>query len=276
VPAAPILGSPRLSWSKAEVSGPETDAIPMHPQRRLLCRVAGIDKLTHDIRRVLLAVERGGPFVFSAGQFASLGFGALPPRDYSMANRPGERLLEFHIRRMGAGSVSEHVASRLRPGDPVRLTGPLGTAYLRERHSGPILAIAGGSGLAPIKSIVETALSRPPARPIRLYFGARDGRDLYLVEHFAALASRHADFRFVPVLSEPRGRTAYRTGLVQEAAAEALAALPGAKAYLAGPPAMVEAASALLRAGGLAQSHIHADAFYSAAEMAARVAAAIS
>lgn len=255
------------------MSGPETDAILPHPQRRLLCRVAGIDALTHDIRRILLAIERGGPFVFSAGQFASLGFGALPPRDYSMANRPEERLLEFHIRRIGAGSVSAHVASRLRRGDRVSLAGPLGTAYLRDRHVGPILAIAGGSGLAPIKSIVETALARRPARPIRLYFGAREERDLYLVEHFSALASRRADFRFVPVLSEPRGATAYRTGLVQEAAAEALAALTGAKAYLAGPPAMVEAASALLRAQGLAKADIHADPFYSEAEKAVRAAA---
>jgi len=258
------------------VSGPETDAILPHPQRRLLCRVAGIDALTHDIRRVLLAIERGGPFVFSAGQFASLGFDALPARDYSMASRPGDRLLEFHIRRMGAGSVSAHVASRLRPGDPVSLEGPLGTAYLRDHHGGPILAIAGGSGLAPIKSIVETALARMPARRVRLYFGARDERDLYLVEHFAALAARHADFRFVPVLSEPRGKTTHRVGLVKEAAAEALAALAGAKAYLAGPPAMVEAASAALRGQGLAEADIHADAFYSEAEKAARAAAATS
>jgi ferredoxin-NAD(P)+ reductase (naphthalene dioxygenase ferredoxin-specific) len=255
------------------VSAPETDEILPHPRRRLLCRVAAVDALTHDIRRVLLAIEQGGPFAFSAGQFASLGFAALPPRDYSMASRPEEPRLEFHIRRMGTGSVSDHVAGRLRPGDPVSLAGPLGTAYLRERHRGPILAIAGGSGLAPIKSIVETALARDPARPIRLYVGARDARDLYLVEHFIALAARHGDFRFVSVLSEPGNGTVHRIGLVQDAAAEELSALPGAKAYLAGPPAMVEAAHALLRARGLPGRDIHADAFYSAAEMAARAAA---
>ena len=255
------------------MSAPETDEILSHPQRRLRCRVAAVDALTHDIRRVLLVIEEGGPFAFSAGQFASLGFGDLPPRDYSMASRPEEAGLEFHIRRMGTGSVSDHVAGRLRPGDRVTLAGPLGTAYLRDRHRGPILAIAGGSGLAPIKSIVETALARDPARPIRLYIGARDEGDLYLVEHFTALAARHAGFRFVPVLSEPRGRSPYHTGLVQDVAAEGLAALPGAKAYLAGPPGMVEAAGALLRARGLPARDIHADAFYSAAEMAARAAA---
>lgn len=248
----------------------DTDAILPPAPRRLLCRVVAIDDLTHDIRRLRLAPEEGGPFLFAAGQYASLRFADLPPRDYSMANRPGERLLEFHIRRMTAGGVSAHVADRLRLGDAVALEGPFGTAHLRDEHQGPILAVAAGSGLAPIKSIVETALARQATRRVRLYFGARAARDLYLADHFAALAARHPDFRFVPVLSEPAGPTAFRTGLVQEAAAEALATLAGAKAYLAGPPAMVEAASRLLRERGLPPGDIHADAFYSEAEKAAR------
>ena len=252
------------------MSRAEGDATEPQPLPRRRCRVAAIDALTYDIRRIRLAVEDGEPFPFSAGQYASLGFGALPPRDYSMANRPGESLLEFHIRRMGAGSVSAYVTDRLSLGEPVSLAGPLGTAYLRDEHAGPILAIAGGSGLAPMKSIVETALARDGARPVWLYVGARQARDLYLVEHFAALETRHPGFRFAPVLSETQAPTPWRTGLVQEAAVEALAALPGAKAYLAGPPALVEAAAAALREHGLSAADIHADPFYSEAERAAR------
>jgi len=238
--------------------------------RRLACRVAEIEDLTHDIRRIRLAIEKGGPFRFAAGQYARLGFAGLPLRDYSMANRPGEALLEFHIRRVGEGSVSAHVTNRLRLGDAVTLEGPLGTAHLRDEHAGPILAVAGGSGLAPIKSIVETALARDRARRVRLCFGARTERDLYLVDHLTALATGHAEFRFLPVLSEPQASTGFRCGLVQQVAAEELAALPGAKAYLAGPPTMVEAASGLLLQRGLPPGDIHADAFYSEAEMAAR------
>jgi naphthalene 1,2-dioxygenase ferredoxin reductase component len=240
------------------------------PERRR-CRVAAIDALTHDIRRLRLKVNEGSPLVFRAGQYASLGFDGLPPRDYSMANRPDEALLEFHIRRMGDSSgVSVYVSERLQPGDAVSLEGPLGAAYLRDEHAGPILAIAGGSGLAPMKSIVETALARHAARPVRLYVGAREAHDLYLVEHFTALEARHRHFRFVPVLSEPQGPTPWRTGLVQDAAAAALAELAGAKAYLAGPPGLVEAAVARLGQAGLASADIHADPFYSAAEQAAR------
>jgi ferredoxin-NAD(P)+ reductase (naphthalene dioxygenase ferredoxin-specific) len=233
--------------------------------------VVAIDPLTHDIRRLRLVVEEGGPLRFRAGQYASLGFDGLPPRDYSMANRPDEMLLEFHIRRMGDSSgVSAYVSDRLRPGEAVSLEGPLGEAYLREAHAGPILAIAGGSGLAPMKSIVEAALARDAARPVRLYVGAREQRDLYLTAHFVALEARHPRFRFVPVLSDPQGAAPWHTGLVQDVAAAALEELPGAKAYLAGPPGLVEAAVARLKDMGLAAADIHADPFFSAAEQRAR------
>jgi naphthalene 1,2-dioxygenase ferredoxin reductase component len=265
-----------LPWSDAEVSWLDADEIVLHPQRRLICHVVALDDLTHDIRRVRLAIESGGPFTFSAGQYASLAFKGMPPRDYSMANRPEESLLEFHIRRMGAGSVSAYVADDLRLGDPVVAEGPLGSAYLREQHEGPILAIAGGSGLAPIKSIVESALALGKRRPIHLYFGARDEGDIYLADHFAALAVRHDNFRFSPVLSAPRMATQRRTGLVHEAVAADVDAFDGAKAYLAGPPAMVEAATALLvERLGLPREDVHADAFYTEADKAAQRAAAV-
>jgi naphthalene 1,2-dioxygenase ferredoxin reductase component len=261
-----ILACRAMPWSDAVVSWLDSDEVVLHPERRLTCRVVGLDALTHDIMGVRLAIESGGPFTFSAGQYASLRFGNLPARDYSMANRPDNSMLEFHIRRMGSGSVSAHVSERLRLGDAVTVQGPFGTSYLRDKHTGPIIAIAGGSGLAPIKSIIDTALDQGLRQPMRLYFGARDERDIYLEDHFRALAAQHPNFRFIPVLSSPSGATARRVGLVHEAAAADLADLDGAKAYLAGPPPMVEAATALLRERGVQRSDIHADAFYTEAE----------
>jgi NAD(P)H-flavin reductase/ferredoxin len=269
-----ILACRAMPWSDAVVSWLETDDVVMHPERRLTCRVTGLSAMTHDIIGLRLAIESGGPFTFSAGQYASLRFGDLPARDYSMANRPDESELEFHIRRMGAGSVSAHVTERLRVGDAVTVQGPFGTSYLRGKHTGAIIAIAGGSGLAPIKSIIETALHQGLRQPMRLYFGARDERDIYLEDHFRALAAQHPNFRFIPVLSAPSGGTARRVGLVHEAAAADLADLDGAKAYLAGPPPMVEAATALLLERGVRRGDIHADAFYSEAEKQALAAAA--
>jgi ferredoxin-NAD(P)+ reductase (naphthalene dioxygenase ferredoxin-specific) len=251
----------------------EPEKPALHPRRRLVCRVADLAPVTHDIIWLGLAIESGGPFVFSAGQYAALSFGGLPPRDYSMANRPDEAMLEFHIRRMGAGSASAYAAEQLRPGDAVTAEGPFGTCYLRAEHRGRILALAGGSGLAPLKSIVETALARGRRQPIHLYYGARDERDIYLEDHFLGLAQRHANFRYTAVLSEPGAPSRRRRGLVHEAVAADLADLAGAKAYLAGPPAMVEAAAALFRARGLPRGDIHADPFIGDAEKRALDAA---
>ncbi len=245
-----------------------------HPMRHLTCRVADLAEATHDIKMVRLAIVGGGPFGFSAGQYAALGFPGQAPRDYSMASRPDMPDLEFHIRRTAGGTASQYVADRLRLGDPVTLEGPYGSCWLREQHAGPILAIAGGSGLAPIKSIVETALARGMKQPIALYFGVRAERDLYLVTHFRDLAARHPTLRFIPVLSEPEpGEMRWRHGIVHDAVAADFATLDGAKAYLAGPPAMVEAAMAVLAARGIAPRDIHADAFYSEAEKQAMEAA---
>jgi CDP-4-dehydro-6-deoxyglucose reductase/ferredoxin-NAD(P)+ reductase (naphthalene dioxygenase ferredoxin-specific) len=269
-----ILACRAMPWSDAAVSWLETDEVVAHPQRRMTCRVVGLDAMTHDIKRVRLAVEAGGPFTFSPGQYAALRFTGFPPRDYSMANRPEEPILEFHIRRTAPGSASAHVADGLALGDSVLVEGPFGSSWLRATHTGPIIAVAGGSGLAPIKSIVESALASGMRQPIHLYVGVRDERDLYLEDHFLELARRHANLRFTPVLSQPSGATRRRVGLVHEAAAADLADFDGAKAYLAGPPVMVEAATALFEARGLRRQDIHADAFYSEADKAAMMARA--
>ncbi len=155
------------------------DELSDHPRRRLRCRVVGIEDATHDIKRVRLAVEDGAPLTFSAGQYARVTFPAAPPRGYSMASWSGETELEFHIRRIPGGAATARIHARLKLGDQVAVDGPLGSSYLREKHAGPILCIAGGSGLAPIKSVVETPLAHGMKQPIHIYFGARTERDLY-------------------------------------------------------------------------------------------------
>jgi CDP-4-dehydro-6-deoxyglucose reductase/ferredoxin-NAD(P)+ reductase (naphthalene dioxygenase ferredoxin-specific) len=209
-------------------------------------------------------------FSFRAGQYVRLSFGPFPPRDYSMANQPGARELEFHIRQMNDDGASAYVGQRLRVGEPVKLEGPFGEAYLREDHNGPILAVAGGSGLAPIGSIVETALAASQDRPVHLYFGVREERDLYMEDRFRALARAHPNFSFVPVLSNPPHGGTRRQGTPDAAVAKDFRDLTGCKAYLAGPPALVEAAVARLLGLGLGEEDIHADPFYGDAEMAAR------
>ena len=166
------------------------------------------------------------------------------------------------------GAASAYVAETLKLGDSVRVEGPFGASYLRESHRGPIIAVAGGSGMAPIKSIVERALAQKLPQHIHLYFGVRTERDLYLHDHFAALAktARHAAFHAGAERGRERRRP-HRAWCTRRSPRD-FDELDGCKAYLAGPPVMVEAATKLFEQRGMRRIDIHADAFYTAAEMA--------
>jgi CDP-4-dehydro-6-deoxyglucose reductase/ferredoxin-NAD(P)+ reductase (naphthalene dioxygenase ferredoxin-specific) len=219
-------------------------------------RVVAIEPATHDIRILRLRPDRA--FEFRAGQYARLRFHGHAPRDYSIASVPGSEHVEFHIRDIGTGA-SAHACRDLKPGDQVWLEGPFGDAVLDESSTRPLLAIAGGSGLAPMGSIVETALARSPQREVLLYFGVRSDRDLYGRPRFDALAARHPNFRFVPVLSTHDAPSRHRTGLVGDAVAADHRDLSRFDAYLAGPPAMVAHARDLLLGRGLPPDRLFAD-----------------
>lgn len=262
--AGKILACRAVPWSDCRVAYVEDAEIVVHPQRLLACTIAQIERVTHDVLVLRLEIQSGGPFAFSAGQYASLEFPGSPARDFSMANVPGEDRLEFHIRRIAGGVVSGYVAERARPGETLRVRGPFGTAYLREGHGGPLILAGGGTGLAPILSILRTALDRDPEREITVYVGVRDERDLYATDRLDAIADRHATVRIERVLSEPQATTQRRTGFLCDAIAADFAAFEGHKAYVAGPPVMVDTTVAALERHGLTKRDIHADAFYAA------------
>jgi naphthalene 1,2-dioxygenase ferredoxin reductase component len=254
-----VLACRAQVWDDTVIRRIDAEELVVHPSRVMRCRVLDVADLTHDIKGLRLAIEAGGPFRFSAGQYAQVEFAPGLSRHYSMANMPDEPELVFHVRHMPGGRTSHYVATQLKAGDRVKVSGPLGIAYLRDAHSGPVLLVAGGSGLAPIQSILCTLLERGYAPPVHLYFGVRSERDLYHEALLKDLASRHANFRYQVVLSEQIGASSRRYGMVHEALE---IAGEDTMAYLAGPPVMVEAATARLAAFGLAPRQIHADAFY--------------
>ena len=264
-----VLACRALPLSDCEISPIEQDEVAAHPNRAINCKIASITEATHDIRLIEIDVTDGELFNFSAGQYASLTFAGLPPRDFSMANSPGRGRLQFHIRHVEGGTVSDHVLKELKVGDTVRVEGPHGVSYLREQHRGPIIAVAGSTGLAPIKSIVDTALQAGMNQSIYLYFGVRDERDLYMIDNLEQMATDFENLTFMPVLSEPSNEIRYRTGLVTDAVFSDFDDLDGCKAYIAGPPAMVEHAVEKFQLLGIRREDCHADAFYTEAEKAA-------
>tara|TARA_Y100000994_G_scaffold234348_2_gene223128 strand:- start:13895 stop:14926 length:1032 start_codon:yes stop_codon:yes gene_type:complete len=263
-----ILACRAVPWSDCEVAYLEQDEIVAHPLRNLNCVVTDLERMTHDVTRVKLLIKTGGPFDFSAGQYSQITFQGLPPRDYSMANQPGNKLLEFHIREISGGKISAFVNKNLKVGDAVKVKGPYGISYYRNNHTGPILAIAGSTGLAPIKSIIEEALKQNAKRKIYLYIGVRDIPDLYLVEYFKRLIKHHTALSLNIILSESKESNKYRKGYLADAIANDFDNLNQTKVYLAGPPIMVETCINQLRKIGVRDENCHADAFYTEADKA--------
>ncbi|MGV3570100.1 MAG: 2Fe-2S iron-sulfur cluster-binding protein [Ramlibacter sp.] len=255
-----VLACMSVLTENCTIEIPESDEVITHPARVLRATVTAIDDLTHDIKRLRLRAAK--PMAFSPGQYALLQFSPEQIRPYSMAGLCGDDELEFHVRVVPEGRVSTFIASGLQVGDAVRVTGPLGTAYLRTLHAGPMLCVAGGTGLAPVLSIVRGALEGGMANPIHLYFGVRTPADAYGLDRLDALAARYPNLRVQVVVGSGNTDPAVRNGLVTDAVAEDWASLAGWRAYLCGAPPMVEAATFLARRRGVADEHIHADAFY--------------
>ena len=256
-----ILACRARAKSDCDVAFIPRDTMPRfsHPVSDVTCTVKAIEHATHDVRVLKLTLAAGSAFIFTAGQYANVRFDGLEPRGLSIASRPGDEDIELHVRCVDGGELSEHVKNELKPGDTVYLNGPQGKAYLREVHNGAIIAVAGSIGLAPIKSIVDMALTAGLRQDIHVYLGFRDERDIYYEDHFRALEARAPNVQVNIVLSETRAATSRRTGLIADAIAEDLGPLKGARAYLAGPPAMIDAALPVLQRIGVRRKNCFAD-----------------
>jgi ferredoxin-NAD(P)+ reductase (naphthalene dioxygenase ferredoxin-specific) len=239
---------------------PEPDEVVVHPARIVKASVRAIEDLTHDIQRLVLRPAK--PIEFSAGQYVQLQFTPELARPYSMAGLAGDADLEFHVRRVPGGRVTGYIATQLKVGDAVKVSGPLGSAYLRRRHDGPMLCVAGGTGLAPILSILRGAAAEGLRQPIHVYLGVRSPRDVYGLPWLQHLQREHPALTVQVVVASGGDPAVHRCGLVTQAIEQDLGSLRGWRAYLCGSPPMVEATMRLVRDKGVAAAHIHADAFY--------------
>jgi naphthalene 1,2-dioxygenase ferredoxin reductase component len=239
---------------------PEPDEVVVHPARIVKATIAAVEEMTHDIRRLLLTTNR--PIDYSPGQYAHIQFTQGDTRPYSMARLCTDRELEFHVRLIPDGRVSEHIARTLKVGDIVRLSGPLGTAYLRRKHAGPMLCVAGGTGLAPVLSIIRGATAAKMHNPIHVYFGVRAPRDIYGLDWLESLKPNYPNLKVHVVVASGGDPRKQRCGLVTEALERDLHNLSGWRAYVCGSPPMVEAVTALTRRMGITPDHVYADAFY--------------
>ena len=242
-----------------------------HPIRDGRAEVEAVESLTADIWLLRLRVEEPADFSFLPGQYVDVWVPGSDDarRSFSMANLPGDARIELMIKCYPGGRFSGLLGDSIHPGDSLGFTGPYGAFHLR-RSRRPILMLAGGSGMAPILSLLRQLAGERSDRMVRFFYGARTAADLFRLDDIAALGSALADFRFEAVLSEAAAGDPERIarGLVHEFAAEYLAAgeMDDFETYMCGPPPMIDAAAELLSDQGLDESRIFYDKFTIAAE----------
>ncbi len=237
--------------------------------REYLAEVAALRDLTPDIREVTLRLIRPAALDFKAGQYIQLQIPrpgpAGPParRAYSIASAPAiTGRIELEIRFTPHGLGSTYIFQQLRSHDPVRFHGPHGDFYLRDSPR-PILMIAGGSGMAPMKAILEDLRAKGPPRAVRYFFGARSRRDLFLIAAMRRLEQDLPDFKFIPALSQPLpdDRWDGETGLITEVIDRRVPPGQPADAYLCGAPGMIDACLAVLDRKSIPREQIYYDKF---------------
>jgi CDP-4-dehydro-6-deoxyglucose reductase len=242
--------------------------------KRLPCRIESIEKVAPDIAIVRFKLPAAERLQFLAGQYIDFLLKDGKRRSFSIANPPhDDQLLELHIRHTPGGFFTDQLFANYRGREILRLEGPLGSFYLREEGDKPLIFVAGGTGFAPIKAIVQHILHHQLPREMVLYWGARTLSDLYLPHLPSTWQQQHPNFTFIPVLSEPRTEDAWpgRTGFVHHAVVADFPNLSGYQIYACGGPAMIEAASRdFTRLCGLPPSEFYADAFTYAAEAETR------
>jgi len=233
--------------------------------------VSRIEELTPTIKGVWITLDDGETLDFQAGQYVNLQLpNDLGVRAFSLASAPSSgNEVELNIRIVPGGAGTTWIHKELKVGDRLSLTGPYGRFFVRRSASLPSLFLAGGSGLSSPRSMILDLLESGSAEPITLVYGARNQAELYYHDEFLALAAQHPGFSYVPALSdEPAGSdwTGFR-GFVHDAAkAHFDNDFRGRKAYLCGPPVMIEACISTLMQGRLFERDIYTEKFFSAAD----------
>ncbi|HYW02639.1 MAG TPA: CDP-6-deoxy-delta-3,4-glucoseen reductase [Gammaproteobacteria bacterium] len=240
-----------------------TTAEGFRPRRRP-ARVARLERLCHDVMGLYLKLPPSDRLQFRAGQYLDILLRDGRRRSFSMANAPHEdALVELHVRRVEDGRYTNEIFTRMKPKAMLRIEAPLGDFFLREDSDRPIIMMGGGTGFAPLKSMLTDMLHREVERPVHLYWGVRALRDLYMADWIETQLGRQQSLRFTPVLSEPDPGDAWagRTGLVHRAVLDDYDDLSGHEVYMSGPPPMIDAARPAFAARGLPEEHLFYDSF---------------
>lgn len=241
-------------------------SVDVIPPRILPARVERKEQLAPDVMALFLKLPSGEQLKFMAGQYLEILLKDGKRRAFSLANAPhANTLLELHLRLIPGGQFTEYVFNEMPDKAILRLEAPFGSFFLREDTTKPIIMVAGGTGFAPIKGMIEHMLHNNIKRPVSLYWGAHARQDLYMTALAEAWAAEHPHIQYIPVLSDPLETDQWqgRTGFVHQAVLDDFAqtGLAEHEVYCCGAPAMVAVAHADFVAAGLSDEAFFSDAF---------------
>lgn len=235
-------------------------------RRQLPVRLLERWMLSHDVVGLSVQLPRGEPFRYLPGQYVDFLLADGRRRSFSIANAPTPAdTLEFHLRVTPQGWFAHYAQEQLAARAILRIEGPLGAFYLREDSTRPVVMMAGGTGFAPLKAMLEQQFRAlppgAPPRPFHLFWGARSRRDLYLHALVEDWTRQHPHLRYTPVLSEPDADWSGERGFVHDAVLRHHPDLTGHEVYMAGPPVMVHAGKQAFVQAGLDADHLYYDSF---------------
>jgi CDP-4-dehydro-6-deoxyglucose reductase len=264
VPASDLVVAAREVASVADI-----------PRRLLTLKLIDKALLSDDVVRLTLMSARGERMRRLAGQYLDVLLAGGRRRAFSIANAPSrdDDAIELHVRRVAGGDFTNTVFDVLETGATLDVEGPLGTFVPREDSERPMIFMAGGTGFAPVKAIIEHFIALGTRRPIRFYWGARSADELYLRELAEQWARDVPGLDFHPVVSDAARADGLRTGLVHEAVLADWPDLSGHDLYMSGPPAMIDAAHPRFLAAGLPEDRLYYDSFEYAPDVLAQIIA---
>lgn len=228
-------------------------------------KVSHIEDLTYDIKLVRFELINPTEMHFKPGQYAQIKVPGIDViRAYSIASHPKyNNQIELIIRQVPNGQATTFVHQALQVGDKMILTGPYGDFYLQEDSNREMICIAGGSGKAPIRSILYYLRDQGMPRKVKYFFGAKSKRDLYYTEEFEELQKEFPNFEYIPALSEPKPEDQWtgQVGLITDVVDRNTQDLSEAEAYLCGSPGMINACIKVLNKHRVKQENVFYDSF---------------
>ncbi len=240
------------------------------PVKKMPTRVSSLTRKTDDVMVMQLQLPANDTFVYRAGQYVEFILRDGARRSYSMANAPSQGPdVDLHIRHMPGGRFTDLVFGSMKEKDILRIEGPMGSFFLREESSKPMVFLASGTGFAPLKALLEHMQHCGITRPVTLYWGGRRPADLYMDDWVRAQCDAMPNLHYVPVVSDALPEDAWqgRTGFVHRAVLEDFPDLSGHQVYACGAPVVVDSAKRDFGAlAGLPADEFFADAFTSEAD----------